>query len=77
LDEETEMTKADYLGVASDLRRMAYWTAMGTNQKFVSVLLKKFEKKPELKKILQIDLNLEHRLLAEELLMASHRLQNI
>ncbi|EKD31560.1 MAG: hypothetical protein ACD_77C00305G0005 [uncultured bacterium] len=71
------MTKLDYLNTASDLRRAAYWTAMGTNQKFVSVLLKNLEEKPELKRFLQIDLNLEHKLLAEELLMASHRLQNI
>lgn len=71
------MTKLDYLNTASDLRRAAYWTATGSNKKLVSVLLKKFEKNPELKRFLRIDLNLEHRLLAEELLMASHRLQNI
>ena len=39
------MTKLDYLNTASDLRRAAYWTAMGTNQKFVSVLLKNLEEK--------------------------------
>lgn len=69
------MTKLDYLNTASDLRRAAYWTAMNTNKKFVSVLLKRIEEEPKLKKFLRIDLNLGHKLFAEELLMASRRIQ--
>lgn len=48
---------------------------MNTNKKFVSVLLKRIEEEPKLKKFLRIDLNLGHKLFAEELLMASRRIQ--
>ena len=71
------MTKTDYLNMASDLRRAAYWTATGTNSKLVTTLLMQTKRVPRLNKYLHIDFNLKGKHLAEELLMASRKLQKL
>ena len=69
------MTKTDYLNAASDLRRIAYWTATGTNKELSLNLLKNIQQIPEFEKNLKLDFNLANNLLAEEILMASHWIQ--
>lgn len=71
------MTKLDYLNAASDLRRIAYWTATGVNKKLAHVLLDNIQKEPGFRKFIQINTSLPDKLIAEELLMASRQLQAI
>jgi len=71
------MTKLDYLNAASDLRRIAYWTATGVNKKLAHLLLGNIQKEPHFKKYIQINTSLSNNLVAEELLMASRQLQAV
>ena len=79
------MTKTELLNVASDLRRIAYWTAIGEKEKIILVtkLMTDINKKIKLSKYLDSHFDPQilssskqnRKLCAEELLMASIKLQ--
>ena len=74
------MTRIDRLNVASDLKRIAYWLAVGdkTKARLMSRMLKKdYLKLPSIKSFEKILNNKNMRLaLAEELLLASIKLEH-
>lgn len=68
------MTKIDYLNLASDLRRTAYYIATGGDDKLVEKLIAEIKKNKKVFSKLDVDLSLERKLLAEELLLASQKI---
>ena len=67
------MTKKDYLNLASDLRRAAYFAATEADNRLLDRLLDEIGKNKEVKRNLKINFSLKNKLLAEELLMASRQ----
>lgn len=68
------MTKIDYLNLASDLRRSAYFVATGEDDELIARLMSEIKRNKRLFSELDIDLRLKGKLLAEELLMASAKI---
>ena len=71
------MTKKDYLNMASDLRRSAYYVATGDNDKLVKKIMAEIQNNKKLFSELGIDLSLKRNLLAEELLSASQKIMRL
>ena len=81
------MTKTDLLNIASDLKRIAYWTAIGEKEKIILVtkLMTDINKKIKLGKYLDSHFDPQilssskqnRKLYAEELLMAGIKLQRL
>lgn len=68
------MSKNNYLNIASDFRRAAYFVATGEDDGLVNVLIDELKGKKEITKKLNVDFSLKRNLLAEDLLMASRRI---
>lgn len=71
------MTNIDKLNIASDLRRIAYWLAVGdkSKKKLINKLWYDVKNKKEIKKLTDKYL-FQSNPSAEEFLMLSQRLQN-
>jgi hypothetical protein len=71
------MTKTDFLNIASDLRRAAYWVATSKNKELVAKVLRETKTNSKLSKMLGINYKIHANRLAEELLIASQKLQRM